>query len=392
MTAPDRPLRAVALGGGHGLSASLAALRTVTSDVVAIVTVADDGGSSGRLRAGMPGLLPPGDLRMALCALAADTPDAHAWAAVLQHRFETGELTGHPVGNLLLAGLFEASPTPAAALARVAQLVGAVGTVLPLADEPVEIAGDVLGVSPQEPTEVSVVRGQVELASTPGRVLRAWLEPADPVVGPEVVAALERADLITLGPGSLFTSQLPHLLTPAFAAALTASAAMIVYVLNLEPQPGESDGLDPAGHLETLRAHLPTFRPDVVIADSDVMPRDTADHRRLVDLAREWGAAVVHRKVASATRPGEHDPTLLAAALRAAREVVQDGAPAGLDPAGEQPEHQGPETGRRQLSSALPGSRPDAHRRTWVGAAGQVSPPAARAPAKDQDGGRPWRP
>lgn len=409
MTALDgRPLRVVALGGGHGLSAILAALRTVTSDLVAIVTVADDGGSSGRLRAGMPGLLPPGDLRMALCALAADTAEAQAWAAVLQHRFDRGELKGHPVGNLVLAGLFEASETPAAALGRLAALMGAVGTVLPLADEPVEIAGDVLGA--EAPTAISVVRGQVALASTSGRVQRAWLEPADPAVSAEVVAALERADIITLGPGSLFTSQLPHLLTPAVIDAMASTAASFVYVLNLEPQPGESDGLDPAGHLETLRAHLPTFRPDVVIADSGVTPSGSPDHRRLIKLAARWGSVVVHRQVALAGRPGEHDPALLADALRAACEVVQDGAPTGQDPAGGRPGgrpgrergDEGPEMVGRQRGPSSLGDQQSGQQRTTVGAGGDAQTRAAQtraaqtAPtqtsAADQDGGRTWRP
>src|SRR4051794_37723691 len=160
MTAPGSP-RVAAFGGGHGLSASLEALRGLSGDLTAVVTVADDGGSSGRLRAEL-GALPPGDLRMALAALAGDDEWGQAWAALTQHRFDgVGSLAGHPVGNLVITALAEQLGDPVAALAMVGRLLGATGRVLPLATTPLEIVADVAGLDPADPGAPAEVRGQV---------------------------------------------------------------------------------------------------------------------------------------------------------------------------------------------------------------------------------------
>jgi uncharacterized cofD-like protein len=171
--------KAVALGGGHGLHATLSALRLVTDDLTAVVTVADDGGSSGRIRHELD-VLPPGDLRMALAALAGDAPGHRAWAELLQHRLGgSGALAGHPVGNLVLTGLLETSDAdPVLALERIAELVGAVGRVLPMSPVPLDLVAEADRFDPQDPDRRRRIRGQSSIAATPGRVCAARGSPA----------------------------------------------------------------------------------------------------------------------------------------------------------------------------------------------------------------------
>ena len=213
-----RTLRVVALGGGHGLAASLAALRRVTPDITAIVTVADDGGSSGRLRREF-GVLPPGDLRMALAALCGDDSWGETWSRVVQHRFGgSGELAGHALGNLLLAGMWDLFGDPVAGLDLVGRLLRVTGRVLPMAAVPLEIVACVSGLDPLAPEVVREVRGQAAVAVTSGRVRSISLEPVDPPAVPEAVDAVLAADWVVFGPGSWFTSVLPHLLVPSLAS------------------------------------------------------------------------------------------------------------------------------------------------------------------------------
>ena len=270
-------LKVVALGGGHGLAASLSALRRVTPDVTAIVTVADDGGSSGRLRQEF-GMLPPGDLRMALAALCGDDDWGTTWARVVQHRFGgTGELAGHAVGNLLIAGLWDhLDGDPVAALDWVARLLRVTGRVLPMAAVPLDIVASVDGADPAAPHAISSVRGQAAVAVTPGRVRSISLVPADPPAVPDAVAAVLDADWVVFGPGSWFTSVLPHLLVPSLAGALEMTKARKLVALNLVPQPGETEGFSPHRHLEVLADHAPSLSFDVVLADSGAVARRRA--------------------------------------------------------------------------------------------------------------------
>ena len=310
-----RPLRAVALGGGHGLQATLAALRLITDDVTAVVTVADDGGSSGRLRRDF-GLLPPGDLRKALTALAGGGGDPSTWAGVLEHRFGgTGALAGHAVGNLVLAGLFEVLGDPVLALEQAARLLGVAGRVLPMCTEPLDIEADVIGVD-EDPAAVRKIRGQVAVASTPGSVRRIRLHSANrpghaPTACPAAVAAVHDADVVLLGPGSWFTSVLPHLLVPDLHEALVATTATRLLVLNLVPQPGETTGFSPERHLDVLCEHAPRLRIDAVIADAD----SVATPDRLRSAATRLGALTQLDVIAEAGAREKHDPRALAAAL-----------------------------------------------------------------------------
>src|SRR5438270_2157890 len=264
-----RPLnpKVVALGGGHGLFASLSALRRVTRQVTAIVTVADDGGSSGLVRRDF-GLLPPGDLRMALAALCGDDAWGTTWSRVVQHRFEgRGGLGGHAVGNVLIVALWELLGDTVQGLDWVGRLLGAHGRVLPMASVPLDLAAEVEGADPGGPGELSIVRGQAACASTTGRVRSVSLIPADPPACPEAIAAVATADWVVLGPGSWFTSILPHLLVPELAEALITTPARRAVALNLVPQAGETDGFSPHTHLEVLTEHAPGMKVDVVLAD-----------------------------------------------------------------------------------------------------------------------------
>lgn len=309
-TGPPLGPKVVALGGGHGLAASLQALRRVTDDITAVVTVADDGGSSGRLRQEL-GVLPPGDLRMALAALCGDDSWGRTWSEVVQHRFvSAGDLHGHVVGNLLIVALWERLGSPVAALDWVGRLLGAQGRVLPMSTVPLDIAAVVLGADPARPGEVVEVRGQVAVATTPGRVLSISLLPEEPPACAEAVQAVLDADLVVLGPGSWFTSVLPHLMVPELAAALRRTRAQRLVVLNLEAQPGETDGFSPETHLEVLALHAPDLRIDAVLAD----PATVGDRASLERVAAGFGARVVVAPVAAGDGTPRHDPALLASA------------------------------------------------------------------------------
>ena len=308
--APGSTLPAVvAFGGGHGLSASLSALRRVTDRLTAVVTVADDGGSSGRLREELD-CLPPGDLRMALAALCGDDPSGRTWADVLQYRFAgSGPLRDHAIGNLLIAGLWERLGDPVAGLDMVAGLLGAKGRVLPMAAVPLQIVADVIGLDPVHPDEVADVRGQAAVAKTTAEVQAVRLEPADPPACLESVESVLAADWAVLGPGSWFTSVIPHLLVPRLAEAIEQTAAQRILTLNLEPA-GETAGFSPAKHIELLAEHAPNLRLDVVLADASF----AGDDPHLDRWARSLGAELVVADLAARDGSPRHDTLRLASA------------------------------------------------------------------------------
>ncbi|UED83570.1 gluconeogenesis factor YvcK family protein [Streptomyces profundus] len=309
--------KVVALGGGMGLSASLTALRRITGDLTAVVTVADDGGSSGRLRDEL-GVLPPGDLRKALAALCGDDEWGRTWSEVIQHRFQSeGALHDHAVGNLLIVALWEQLGDHVGALDLVGKLLGAHGRVLPMSAVPLALEASVLGHDPASPDELARVRGQAAVALTPGEVREVMLVPHDPPAVPEAVEAVLDADWVVLGPGSWFSSVIPHLLVPELLQALVSTKARRVLSLNLAPQPGETDGFSPQRHVEVLVQHAPKLAFDVVLADRAAVP----DGESLSQAAAErLGADVVLAPVAASGGSGagagspRHDPELLAAA------------------------------------------------------------------------------
>jgi len=300
----------VALGGGHGLFASLQALRHVSDKLTAVVTVADDGGSSGRLR-GELGVLPPGDLRMALSALCDDGTWGRTWRDVLQHRFNSsGELNGHAVGNLLIVALWQLHDDPIAGLELVGRLLGARGRVLPMASVPLEIEADVTTVD--APEELTTVRGQSKVAVAPGRVAEVRLVPHDPPASPEAVAAIEEADWVVLGPGSWFTSVLVHLLVPELAAALENTKARRCITMNLSNRDAETTGFTASDHLAVIRQHAPNMRIDAVLAD----PVSVEDVDALRAESEKLGARLLLRQVRRSDTSTQHDPLRLAAAYR----------------------------------------------------------------------------
>jgi uncharacterized cofD-like protein len=312
VTPHERGLKVVALGGGHGLYANLSALRHLTDRLTAVVTVADDGGSSGRLRREF-GVLPPGDLRMALSALCDDSEWGRLWRDVLQHRFASaGTLNDHALGNLLIVTLWELLDDPVAGLDWVARLLGARGRVLPMAAVPLDITASVLGIDPDDPSALTTVRGQVAVATTPGRVIGVDLMPAEPPACQEALDAVREADWVVLGPGSWFTSVLPHLLVPELSRALRETQARRCLTLNLGQQPGETDGFSPETHLEVLAAHAPDLRIDAVLAD----PSAVEDADVLAQVAGDLGARLLLRQVSTGDGTPHHDPLRLAAAYR----------------------------------------------------------------------------
>jgi uncharacterized cofD-like protein len=314
--------RVVALGGGHGLAVALGAWRRVTSELTAVVTVADDGGSSGRIRREMP-VLPPGDLRMALAALAGEGHSGLDLAALLQHRFGgTGVLAGHPVGNLMLTGLIEMhGGDTVRALADLGELLNCCGRVLPMADVPLDLVARVESTDPDDPERTRTIRGQVAIATTPGHVREILVSPTDPPVNDAVLEAIAAAEVVSLGPGSWYTSVLPHLLVPRLRAALAETQAQVVVVLNLEPQPGETDGFSPEEHLSVLQAHLGGVALHTVIADAD----SVVDRRGLLSAVREFGAELVLAPVAEQGGAPRHDPERLSAVLASVVGEVVDG-------------------------------------------------------------------
>jgi uncharacterized cofD-like protein len=276
----------VAIGGGHGLAATLRAVRVYTDQVTAVVSVADDGGSSGRLRE-LLHIIPPGDLRKCLIALAEpDSPLALAFG----HRFTEEELAGHSLGNLILAGLMDGSRDPVAALDEACRLLGVTGRVLPSTTEPVVLKAE---------ADCGQVTGQVAVNGT-DHIHRVSLVPADPPAPPAAVAALDRADQILLGPGSLFTSVLAAVAVPGIRDAVNRSGATRVYVCNLRPQDPETASFDVAMHVAALVAHGVTI--DHVVCDSSgIAVGDPGVPVVDVPLARPNGRA--------------HDPAKLASTL-----------------------------------------------------------------------------
>jgi uncharacterized cofD-like protein len=320
-------LRAVALGGGHGLAASLKALRRITSDITAVVTVADDGGSSGRLRREL-GVLPPGDLRMALAALCGDEDWGRTWAKVVQHRFAgDGPLRGHSVGNLLIAALWEETGDVVSGLDWLGALLKVEGRVLPCSTVPLDVLADVLDASGRR----TRVRGQVAVATVTGRVESLMLDPADPPACPEALTAIEHADVIVLGPGSWYTSVLTHVAIPGIRRAIRDSSARKILVVNLSAQQGETEGFDAHMHVDVLHAMAPDLRFDLVIADDSEFEPPGDD--RLLESATRVGAHLVRAPLAGSS--SVHDPDRLGRAF--AQSLLGEGGAASRETHGSIP-------------------------------------------------------
>jgi uncharacterized cofD-like protein len=298
---PEDGVAVVAFGGGHGLACALRAILDYAGKISAIVTVADDGGSSGRLSPDL-GIPPPGDIRRALLAL---SPRPSLWRELMAFRFEDADVAGHSLGNLLLAALTDITGDFEEALHTAGGMLGARGEVIPAARRPLVLEAVVDG---------RVVRGQVAIATAAGPPSELRLVPEEAEATPAALAAVASADQIVLGPGSLFTSVIAGLKVGALAEAINAASARLVYVCNLTTQDGETLGLSGADHVAALSAHGGIRPPDAVVVhdgpltvppgltrvtgDDITVPVESAD---LADPSAEWPA---------------HDPTRLGAVLR----------------------------------------------------------------------------
>ena len=291
------------------------------STINAVVTVADDGGSSGRLRREMD-IVPPGDLRMALAALTADGGNGSMWRDTLQHRFGGhGAMAGHALGNLLITGLAERLGDTQAALDQVAEWTGSAGRVIPVCPQPLDIEADVAGLD-DDPRVLRSVRGQVAVATTPGTVRRVRLTPAQPPASAAAVEAILEADMVTIGPGSWFSSVIPHILVHDVAQALNETEATVVVILNLSPEAGETHGFTTERHIHVFSQHAPQLRVDYFLADERTAT-SAGERENIARAADRLDAQVVFAPLREVGEDGvalnRHDPNRLAAALQALR-------------------------------------------------------------------------
>jgi uncharacterized cofD-like protein len=255
--------RVVAIGGGHGLAMLLRGIKNYSHRITAVVTVADDGGSSGRLRQTL-GILPPGDIRNCLAAL---SNDEALLTQLFQYRFANGGggLDGHSFGNLFITALSEITGSFEEAVAESGRVLAVYGRVLPSSLQDVRLVADVL--PPHADQEVRI-RGESRIPKVGGHINRVWLEPNSPPAFPQVVKALLSADLILVGPGSLYTSILPNLLVPDISAAIRASKAFKVYICNVATQAGETEGYTCSDHIRVLGEHVGNDLFDLVVHNS----------------------------------------------------------------------------------------------------------------------------
>ncbi|HSG45390.1 MAG TPA: gluconeogenesis factor YvcK family protein [Anaerolineales bacterium] len=259
----ERGPRIVTIGGGHGLSTLLRGLKVYTRNLTAVVTVADDGGSSGRLRE-IYGILPPGDIRNCLAAL---SNDEQMLTQLFQYRFSgDGDLEGHSFGNLFITALAEISGSFEGAIAESGKVLSVSGRVLPSTLHDVKLVADM-----QIPNSLNQVRveGESRIPKMAGRVNRIWLEPNDAPAYPPVIKAILKADMIVVGPGSLYTSLLPNLLVQDLLGALNASRAVKVYVSNIATQAGETDFYSCYDHVRVLEEHVGDRLFDVILCNDN---------------------------------------------------------------------------------------------------------------------------
>ena len=267
MREPKR-LKIVALGGGTGLASVLRGLKPLDCDITAIVTVSDDGGSSGRLRKDM-GILPPGDIRNCILALAEAEPDM---ASLFNHRFQKGELSGHNFGNLFLAAMTEMTGDFQLAIRTMSRILAVRGSVLPATLSDVSLLAVM-----EDGTEVA---GEYNIPQARKRIRRLSIRPEDPPALDEAVKRIMEADGIVIGPGSLYTSIIPNLLVPGIQAAVARSPASKVYVCNIMTQPGETDGYAASDHVLALEAHAGKLFSHVIV-NTAAAPREIAERYAL---------------------------------------------------------------------------------------------------------------
>jgi len=307
----ERGPRVVVIGGGHGIAMLLRGLKAYTHNLTAVVTVADDGGSSGRLRRSM-GILPPGDIRNCLAAL---SNDEALMTQLFQYRFANGgaDLDGHSFGNLFISALSELTGSFEEAVAESGRVLAVHGRVLPSSLHEVRLVADIV---PPNTTQEIRIAGESRIPIMKGRVRRVWLEPDNPPAFPAVIKALLSADLIIIGPGSLYTSILPNLLVPDIRAAIQSSQALKIYVSNVATQPGETDGFSCDDHIQALEEHVGSGLFDLVVCNLNyeaALPEGMGWVTIDDDLVPN--CAVYKADLVAADEPWHHDETKLAQVL-----------------------------------------------------------------------------
>lgn len=310
-TRRNKGSKLVAIGGGTGLPSVLRGLKPYTNNITAVVTVADDGGSSGRLRRDL-GVLPPGDLRNNIVAL---SDDENAMTRLFQYRFENGELDGHAFGNLFISALAGITGSLETALIETARVLNMQGRVLPATLEEVNLSADVV-LQPGEP--VQRILGESSISEAGGQIEHIYLLPDDVPAYDGSVQAILEADIVVLGPGSLYTSILPNLLVKGVAEALRATSAYKIYVCNVATQPGETEGYTVADHVLALEKHIGRGVFQVVIAN-DCYPQANANTHYVQpapihhEIFQRYD--VRYTDLTDKERPWRHDPHKLAAAI-----------------------------------------------------------------------------
>ena len=299
--------RIVALGGGTGLSSLLRGLKEYSHNLTAIVTVADDGGSSGEIRKNL-GILPPGDIRSCLTALA---NDEEMLSHVFQYRFgERAEVNGHSLGNLFISALADITGSFEEAVAESGRVLAVKGRVLPATLHDVKLAAEIN--LPDEGGEINVV-GESTIPKIDGKIKHVWLEPSNPLPFPPSVQAILNADLIIVGPGSLYTSVIPNLLVPGLADAIRSSKALKFFICNVANQKGETIGYTWSDHIQAIERHIKDLHFDVILCNSDPrikMPEGV--EAVLSDAQFEEQHSVYFASIADAENAWRHDPHRLA--------------------------------------------------------------------------------
>ncbi|RPJ01544.1 MAG: YvcK family protein, partial [Chloroflexi bacterium] len=305
--------KVVAIGGGTGLPSVLRGLKAHTSHITAIVTVADDGGSSGKLRREL-GVLPPGDLRNNIMALA---NDEDLMAQLFQYRFANGGLEGHNFGNLFLTALASITGSMDKALAETGRVLAIEGCVLPATLHNVTLVAEVWVQGEEQARRIT---GESHIPEAGGKIKRVFLQPDRVPASPDAIRAILDADLIVIGPGSLFTSILPTLLIGGIIEAIQASSAVKVYVCNVATQPGETDGFTVADHVSVLEQHIGRGVFQTVVANNSYPSRNKGENTRYVLPSTDHDP--VHQRyrfhwteLADLERPWRHDATRLGQSL-----------------------------------------------------------------------------
>jgi len=301
----------VAIGGGHGLSTLLRGLKDASHNIYAVVTVADDGGSSGRLRENL-GILPPGDVRNCLAALS-DNEDM--LAQLFQYRFTDSDesLKGHSFGNLFISSMAEVTGSFEKAIAESGRILAVSGRVLPASLDNVNLVADVIEEEGGKPKRIS---GESKITEASGIIKRVMLEPSSPAVYPEVIQAILSADIVIVGPGSLYTSILPNLLVKDITAAIKATQALKVFICNVATQKGETEGFTCGDHLKVLEDHIGTNLFDIIVAN-DIAPSSLNKNVEgvLVEDNLRKKYAVYKNDLIDEDHPWRHDPAKVTSVL-----------------------------------------------------------------------------